>query len=139
MIKQNQNGLSLIEIMVAFSILMVTFISLMGTFPMGLSINKGAESSSIASYLAQDKIEEINSSDYNSISTGIIEPLQKLSADPENYLYDFERETTINYVDSDLLATTTDTGIKLASTTVYYDNTQKNKNSFSLILLISQK
>ena len=56
---KQQRGLSIIEIMVAFSILTIAFVGLTQAFPFGLSINKTAENSTIASYLAQDKIEEL--------------------------------------------------------------------------------
>lgn len=134
-----QKGFSLIEVMVAFSILIVTYISLVGSFPTALAINKGAESISIASYLAQDKIEELNSNDYTAIATGTAESLHRLSNDTNSYLYNFERETRIYSVDANLQSTTTDTGLKIASTTVYYADARKNTKSYSLTLLISQK
>lgn len=135
----NKDGFSLIEVMVAFSILMVTFISLMGAFPTALSINKGAENMSIASYLAQDKIEELNSDDYEAIATGTIEARHRLSADTDNSLYRFERETAIYFVDQNLQATSSDTGLKIASTTVHYTDTHKNNKSYNLKMLISLK
>lgn len=135
----DKQGFSLIEVMVAFGILTLALVSLVGAFPNALAINKGAENISIASYLAQDKMEEINSDDYSAIATGTIEALHRLSADPGNYLYNFERETKVYSVDQDLQATSTDTGLKIASTTVYYADAHKNKKNYNLLLLINLK
>lgn len=135
----DRQGFSLIEVMVAFGILALAFTSLIGAFPNALSINKGAENVSVASYLAQDKTEEINSDDYSAIATGTIEALHRLSTNPGSYLYSFERETRVYFADQNLQATSTDTGLKIASTTVYYSDAHKNKKSYNLILLISLK
>lgn len=134
------SGLSLIEIMVAFSILTVAYIAIMASFPTALSINKGAESSTLAAYLAQQKIEELSSMPYDSIATGTIEALHNLSADSSNYLYFFERQTDVSYIDGNLAATTTDLGIKKISTTVYYtDASTRTKKPYVLTILNSQK
>lgn len=137
---KNENGLSLIEIMVAFTILTVAFIGLMAIFPKALSVNKGAENKSIASYLAQDKIEELDALGYANIGIGIIEPLHNLSTSSTSYLSKFERETYAAYLDANLNATTTSTGLLKASTTVYYlEAATKTRKPYNLSIIITQR
>lgn len=136
----NQAGFSLIEIMVALGILSVAFISLMSSFPTALSISKGAENITVAAYLAQQKLEEVNSLGYENIATGTIESLHRLSATSTDPLYRFERETIITNVDGDLNASSTDSGLKKIQTTVYFhDPATRVIKSYSISILNSQK
>ena len=139
-LSNNQVGLSIIEIMVAFSILVVAFVGLAQAFPFGLSINKTAENSTIASYLTQDKIEELVFLEYDGIGLGIIEAKQRLSSDPINYLYQYQRQTEIDYVDGNLAITVEDSGMKRVSVTVYFNNSISNQEqSYNITTLISRK
>jgi len=136
----NQAGLSIIEIMVAFSILVVAFIGLIQSFPFGLSINKAAENVTIASYLAQGKIEEIISSGYDNINVGLLEAKQRLSENPADYLYSYQRQTEVNYVDSDLVNSVDDTGMKKISVTIYYTNSiSKTEKDYKIVTLITKR
>lgn len=134
---KNNSGMSLIESMVAITILMVAFISLMQAFPFGLAINKTSENATKASYLTQDKIEELYSLGYDNIGTGTIEAKHRLSDDAANFLYNFQRQTIVNYVDGSLADSGTDLGMKKISVTVYFTNsiskTEMNYNTTTLI------
>src|SRR3990167_663762 len=92
---KKQSGFSLIEVIVAFTILAIAFIGLVQAFPFGLSINKEAENTTAASYLAQEKIEELVSSGYSNIGVGTIETRHRLSDEATNYLYNYQRETVV--------------------------------------------
>lgn len=136
----NQQGLSLIEIMVALTILTIAFIGLMQSFPYGLSINKAAENTTIASYLTQDKIEELHSLGYNDIATGALEIRHRLSDDQTSYLYFYQRQTEVNYIDGNLSNSVSDTGMKKISVTVYYTNAlSKTEKSYNITTLISRR
>jgi Tfp pilus assembly protein PilV len=138
-IYKNQTGMSLLEIMVSLSILVVTFITLMQSFPMALAINKTSENATKASYLAQEKLEELNSLGYDSIAVGIIEAKHRLSNTSTDYLYYFQRETTVDYVDSNLQNSVSDTGLKKISVIIYYTNSfLKTEKTYSTVTLISQ-
>lgn len=117
---KNCQGFSLIEIIVAFSILATLSIGIISAFPTGLSINKSAENATLASYLAQQKIEEIYSLGYDNVATGTIEVKNRLSTSTTNYLYNFQRETIVTYVDENLQNSATNLGGKKISTTIYY-------------------
>ncbi len=135
----NQKGLSLIEIIVSFSILSLSFIALMQSFPLALNLNKTSENATKASYLAQEKIEELYALGYVNFSTGTIEAKHSLSADPANYLYYFQRQTVVYFVDGNLQTSETDTGMKKVSVTIYYTNSfSKSEKSYTTITLISQ-
>jgi len=137
---KQQDGLSLIEIIVAFTILAVAFIGLVQAFPFGLSINKEAENTTGASYLAQDKIEELNSLGYSNVNVGTIEEKHRLSLDPSNYLYNYQRETVVSYVDSNLSEVGEDQGMKKISVTIYYINAvSKMEKSYSIVTLINER
>ena len=131
--------MSLLEIMVSLSILVVTFITLMQSFPMALAINKTSENATKASYLAQEKLEELNSLGYNGIAVGAIETKHRLSNTSTDYLYYFQRETMVDYVDSNLQNSVSDTGLKKISVIIYYTNSfLKNEKTYSTVTLISQ-
>jgi len=139
-ILKNNKGLSLIEIMVAFTILSVVFIGLIQAFPFGLAITKEAESSTVASYLAQDKIEELISVDYQDIGVGVIEAKHRLSVDISDNLYYYQRQTESNYVDGNLNIVQSDYGIKKVVVTVFFVNSvSKKEKSYSIATLISEK
>lgn len=135
-----EKGFSLIEVIVAFTILAVAFIGLVQAFPFGLAINKEAESTTAASYLAQDKIEELTSLGYSDINVGIIEAKHRLSDDPSNYLYNYQRQTVVSYVDGNLSEIGQDQGMKKISVTIYYINAiSKTEKSYNITTLISER
>ncbi len=136
---RNLTGFTLIETMVAFFIFSMVFISLAYAFPRGLMINKTAENSTKASYLAQSQLEYLNSLNYDGIGTGIIESKHRLSADPNSYLYYFQRQTEVLYVNAELQNTHADTGLKKIIVTVYYTNSfAKTEKTYITTTLINQ-
>lgn len=135
----NQKGMSLVEIMVAFTILTIAFIALSQSFPYGLAINKTAENETLASFLAQGKIEELHSVGYDNISLGTVSR-QKLSDDEKDYRYFFERESEVSYVDSNLDDSIADLGMKKISVTVYFLNSiSKKEDSYNITTLVSRR
>lgn len=133
----NKKGFSLIELIVAFSIIGVAFVSLIQAFPFGLSISKESENKTIASYLAQKKIEELLSLGYNDINTGTIENISHLSPDQSGPLYSYGRETVVSYVDGNLSDSAIDGGMKKIITTIHYPSggigSQKNLTISTLV------
>lgn len=126
--------------MVAFAIMTIAYIGLVGAFPFGIAASKEAENMAIASYLAQQKIEQTNSLDYENINVGVIETKARLSNDASSYLYNYQRETTASYVDGNLTPSVTDQGIKKISTSIYYTNAiSKTEKIYNVTTLISQK
>jgi type II secretory pathway pseudopilin PulG len=135
----NKNGFSIIEIMVAFTILVMAFVSIIQAFPFALSIGKDSELSTTASYLAQEKLEEITSLGYSNVGTGEIETKHRLSSDLSDYKYDFQRQTNVIYIDSDLNDSVTDLGMKKVTTMVYYNSSLSNSEEiYTVTVLISE-
>ncbi len=133
-------GMSLIETMVALLILMVAFISLVQSFPYSQTIVKNAENYTKAAYLGQNKLEQLLALSYNNIPVGTVEAKQRLSSDPADYLYYFQRQTTVSYLDGNWQLSVSDTGMKKISITVYYTNSiSKNENSYNISALASQR
>lgn len=136
----NQNGFSIMEVMVAFVIILVVFIGLVGSFPFGMAINKSAENSTVASYLAQEEMENLISQGYQDVGIGTVEARARLSNISTDYLYNFEREVIVTYVDENLNNSVLETELKKIITTVYYTDTiSRRTENYSLISLISLK
>ena len=132
-------GFSLIEMMVAILIIGATFIGLIHAFPYSLSLINSGKNETIASYLAQEKIEEIFRTGYDNIGAGVIEPKHRLGA-VDSYLYHFQRETEIRLIDGNFDDSGSDVGLKLASTTVFYtDAISKREKTYGLKTVISDK
>ncbi|MCD4694545.1 type II secretion system GspH family protein [bacterium] len=137
--KRELKGFSLIEVVVAMSILMVAFIGLVQSFPLGNSINDSSQKKTTASYLAQEKIESLYSSGYDNIATGTIEIKHRLSSDKNDFFYKYQRETEVYYMDENLNASSSDTGLKRITTRVYYLNTlTKGEENIIMNTLISK-
>jgi len=134
-------GFSIIEVVVAISILLIFFLTIITIFPFGSDINKNSQKKTIALNLARAKIEELTSKSYSELTLGIIEPRAKLSQNPEEELYFYERESRVSYVDpnQNLQETSQDLGIKKIETTVFWISplTRKEK-TYQLITLISE-
>lgn len=139
---KNQQGITLIEIIVAIAIMIVAVFAIINIFPKGIQITKTAERNTVGAFLAQEKIEELEALPYGDIPMGIIETKQKMSADPDNPFYDYQRETQVIYVDPDngLAQSQTDLGIKQIKTTVYWFVTTDNQEkSLSIYVLRSSR
>lgn len=135
-----KTGFTLIEVMTAIFVLVVGIAAVLNIFPLGLQIRKGAEMSAIASWLGQEKIEEIISIPYSDISSGPIEPNHFLDPPYSNY----ERETVVSCVQgTDLSEVSCDvqpTPLKKIKVTVFWKPPFKlTKDKIEIITLIVKK
>lgn len=138
--KKNNSAFSLIEIIVSIGILTMAFISISYVFPLGMNTSNSSGRSTIASYLAQEKQEELVSSGYDNIATGTIEIKHRMSSDKDEYLYDYYREAEASYMDGELNPTTTNTGLKRIKVIVYYpDTSSHSQGSFEISTLLSKR
>ena len=139
-LKNNQTGISLLELSIAIMILIGSLIPITQAFPYSSAIIHSAKNDTMASYLAQEKIEEVVSTGYENTGINIIETRHSLGTATSSYLYAFERETTVNYVDSDLQNSLIDTGLKKISTIIYYkDKISNNEKTFTISTLLVAK
>lgn len=136
---KNKTGFSLIEGLVAISIAAVALIAIISAFPLVLKSNKRTELESMASTYAKAKIEILLTTSYDEINTGTVEARARLSADPQNPAYNFERQTIVQLVDSNLNQTVTDIGLKKIVVTVYWKNNLSANNTLTITSLTAQK
>lgn len=133
-----KQGFTLIESTVAIMILSIGLFAVVQFFPFGLQIIGNANNRTIAANLASSKMEEIRSLNYSSINTGVIEAKQPISSDPNNYLYDYQRETTVELIDSTFNSSVSDVGLKKISVTVHWQSpVLKTEQSYSINSVVS--
>ncbi len=120
LITNNKNGFTLIESTVAIFLLMIGIFTVMEFFPFALRIIGNSQSLTIASNIALSKIEEIQSLDYELVNPGTIEVKQRVSSDPDNYLYKYQRQTVVETVDSNFDPSGSDVGFKKITVTVFW-------------------
>ncbi|MEK7167647.1 MAG: prepilin-type N-terminal cleavage/methylation domain-containing protein [Patescibacteria group bacterium] len=120
MSKHFKKGFTIIEAMIAIAVLTIGILAVVKIFPVALQISKSAEQATVAINLAQAKTEELFSLGYDNIGIGTIEAKTRLSSDPDNPFYPYQRETTAGYVDEDLQNSVSDTGMKKITVTVFW-------------------
>jgi|SRR3989338_6106036 len=126
-------GFTLIEATVAILILIVGLLAVIQFFPFGLRIIGDSQSLTVASNLALSKIEEFQSLNYEEIGTGTVEPKQRLSADPADYLYHYQRQTLVETIDADFNPSASDVGLKKIVVTVFWRSPIGSTEKFTQI------
>ncbi len=134
-LKKSQHGSSLIELIVAIAILGAVLLPITEAFPYALRIINAGRHTTIASFLAQAKMEEVISLGYAACGIDIIEARAAV-ADHVS----FERQTEIKYVDENLQDSIADTGLKKIIISVYYNSPlTKSEKTFTLQSLLTEK
>jgi Tfp pilus assembly protein PilV len=140
MLKFNNQGISLIESVMAMTLLSVGVLSIAVIFPFVIKASQTSERETVAANLAQAKIEEIFYIGYDNLATGTFESKTKLSENPENPFYHYQRETQIINIDGDLNYSASETGMKKITVTVYYNTPHLNlERSIPVSVIIAQK
>jgi len=119
---KKSGGFTLIEATVAIMILVVGLLAVIQFFPFALRITGDSQNLTTASNVALSKIEELKEFTYDNISTGTIETKQRVSTDPDNYLYHYQRQTDIEYIDSYFNTSGADVGLKKITVTVFWQS-----------------
>lgn len=128
-------GFTFLEVIIAISILTIGIVATLQVFPLALNIEKLNQMETQAVFLAQEKIEEKISQAYQDIQI-VTETEDSLLSPYER----FSRETEIIYVDSDLIATTSDLGLKKIEVTIRWQSPLRlREKSVNLITLIAEK
>jgi prepilin-type N-terminal cleavage/methylation domain-containing protein len=135
-ITNDNQGFSLVEVLVSVFIVTVALLAIIKIFPFGMQINKASENLTVANGLAQSKIEQLTSMAYDDLNVGTIEP--RTHVPDSNSIY--ERQSVINYLNSNLQTTTTDQGLKKITVTIYWPSAIQGAESktFTLTTIISQ-
>ncbi len=134
-----QSGYSLLEALVAVSILALTLVAVVGIFPFVLKINKLAEYTTLASNYAKSELEDILVKPYDEVEVGTIEARHRLSTNPQDQAYNIERQTIVTLVNAELLPSGSDLGLKKISVTVWWPGQFNATNSLTINSLLSKK
>lgn len=112
-------GFTLIETMIAISILSIGIVAVLYMFPIGFKVEKSAQMETIAVYLAQTKMEEVISKSYDEEGMSVTTTIEDYGSIPNFNLY--KRVKEISYYDP-VNSTTTDDdlGIKKIEVSVFW-------------------
>ena len=130
-----EKGFTFLESIIAMLIVTIGIVAIIQALAFGFGEEASNRRETQGIFLCQGKIEEINSESYKDIL---------VSSQTENSLpspfEEFARTTTINYVDANLDATTTDTGLKKIEVQVSWPSFLKLRNKeIKIITLIAEK
>jgi len=114
----NTKGIGLIEVVISVTVLAVGLFGLLQAFPHGVQAEKDIEFASIASYLAQAKLEELATLSYDEITPGTLESGAHANSNTDSPFYNFLRTTTVELLDENLTASVTDIGFKKISVVI---------------------
>ena len=127
LIGKNNKGFSLLEVLVALSILSVAVFSIVRLFPFSMNATKQSEQKTLAVNFAQAKIEELISQGYEQINVGTV--IEESLSTIDNDFSEFKRITRVKYLDSSLNETQTDLGLKLIETDIVWINIMTGENT----------
>ncbi|MDD5433529.1 MAG: prepilin-type N-terminal cleavage/methylation domain-containing protein [Candidatus Pacebacteria bacterium] len=106
-INKKINGFTLIEVLVALSVITIGLVVVLQIFPIGLSVENLNQMETQAVFAAQDKIEALSVKSFGELVIGTVVE-SSLGAPYEK----FARETKITNVDSNLQEVSFATGLK---------------------------
>ena len=130
-------GFTLIETLIALAILMIAVLSIVQLFPLGLKASYQAKNLSLATNLAQARLEELISDNYDNLAVGITteDTLSSIDSDFSSFI----RVTEIIYVDGNLNSSIQDLGLKKVVVYVSWPNSfTGDRSTTSLVTLINE-
>jgi len=132
----NLKGFTIAEAIVSIFIIAIGMIAVSQIFPFAMRIIGDSQRTSMASNLAIAQIENMQSMNYDDITVGTYESKHRLGEIESDYLYPFQRETIVAYVDSNLAASAIDVGYKKITVYVYWQSAlSRNEKSVSITIL----
>jgi Tfp pilus assembly protein PilV len=112
-------GFTLVEGLVAATILLVGILGIVQLFPAGFKVTKVSKEETTAANIAQAKMEQVISQTY----TNIVNQAQtRYTQDYTSPYYNYYVQIDVVYVDSNLNQSATDTGLKRITITVTWPN-----------------
>jgi prepilin-type N-terminal cleavage/methylation domain-containing protein len=129
--QKNKSGFTLIEALMAIVVLTIGILGVIQLFPAGLNSAKLSKEETIATNLVQAKLEEDKANSYDNV---ISEARAKVSTNPSDQNYNYERISDITYLNSDMTQSTNDTGLKKIIVTVYWQQNNISKNVNATLL-----
>ncbi|MAG28686.1 hypothetical protein CL632_00870 [bacterium] len=139
-IKNNKQGISLIEIIISISVLAIGILGLLQAFPRGVATQRTIELETIGNHLAQEKFEEFAALTYEDIATGTLENQVRMSSDQGDPFYHFKRTTVVELVDQDMIVTGGDIGLKKITVTLSWPRPLNGAtDSLTMVTLVSKR
>ncbi|MBU6389369.1 hypothetical protein KGQ71_02530 [Patescibacteria group bacterium] len=117
-------GFTYLELLIAISLFTVGMLSVLEIFPVNRRyLNQSADYTQ-AAYLAQEEMETIRGVSYASLTSGTYEPLHAVGSGPTDPLGQYQRQTTVTFIDSqnNWQNSATDTGLKRVDVTVIWSD-----------------
>ena len=132
----SEAGFTLIETLIALAILTVAVLAIVQLFPLGLKAGQQAKNTTLATNLAQARMEELISESYGNLNPGSVTE-DSLSTIDEDFS-GFTRLTVINYVNADLETVGQDLGLKKVQVYVsWLSPFSSQRSTTSLVTLIN--
>ncbi len=110
-------GFTLVEVLVALSVFVIAIIVIIQLFPVGLKSSISSKHKTTAVNLVQAGLENAKETAYDDVSG---ESRTRVSSDPTNPFYSFERESSVQFVDTNLDISETDLGLKKIIVSVFW-------------------
>lgn len=137
-----KNSFTLVEVIIATSIIAIALVAVLELFPVGLKTENMSEMKTRAIGLAQAKIEEFYQNSYSEIKCGSsLPPCQIVENEvPEDKI--FRRVTEVKFVNpqNNYSESSSDTGIKKVKVTIYWSSPfSQSEESFSITTLFANK
>ncbi len=129
-------GFSIIEVMVAVTILVVGVLGVARILPFEIQISRSAENRTVAAHRAQSIIEEMLNTAYGSLNEGSFVSV----ATPESPDDIFAQNATVSCIDEDLVTISCagDIGLKQVSVTITWQNKPNGPTEdYTLVTLTS--
>ena len=128
---------TLIEVLVAASILTVGLVSVAGTFSVGIKYSSNTKQEAMAAGIMQETMESALSAGYGGIDAGIGSRV-RFSENSSSPFYNFETQTDVSYVDGNLNDVAVDSGLKKIKVSVFWNNSGTEKKEEAVTLIAKQ-
>ena len=119
------SGFTLVEALLAIAILVIGVLGVIQLFPAGLNSTKMSKEETIATHLTQAKLEEYQAASYDSVAS---ENRARVSSDPNDQNYKYERQSIVTYINGDLTQSESDIGLKKVIVSVFWQESGTEKN-----------
>lgn len=121
-----RSGFTLIEVLIALAVFSVGTLSVVTIASKSQLLNNTGTVRTQAALLAQEGLESALAAGYSALPTDqLFLDESSLSAIGPEYSY-FKRQVRVNYVDGSLATSNTDTGLKLITATITWDDRAKD-------------
>lgn len=118
-------GFTLVEVLVALSIFVIAIIVIIQLFPVGIKSSISSKHKTMAVNLAQAELESIKGTAYDDVDS---ESRTRVSSDPTNPFYGFEKESFVQFVDTNLDISETDLGLKKIIVSIFWQESGQEQD-----------